>query len=177
MTLYTKPSDLPHSRLGLSVGRRVGNAVTRNRLKRLIREAFRLNRHAFPAPYDMVVVLRPHETRTLNEYEAMLTRCLEQAHESREAIVDRTNPPTDSSSRWAILGRPAIWAIHLYRATLSPIVGWQCRFHPTCSRYAEQAFKTHNPLYALYLTIRRLTRCHPPGRARHRRGPNPQSTP
>ena len=82
MTLYTKPNELPHSRLGLSVGRRVGNAVKRNLLKRLIREAFRLNRHAFPAPYDVVVVLRPHETRTLDEYESMLLGCLEKAHES-----------------------------------------------------------------------------------------------
>ena len=43
------------SRLGLSIGRKVGNAVVRNRWKRAIREAFRLNRHRLHAPYDMVI--------------------------------------------------------------------------------------------------------------------------
>lgn len=96
LTLYTRPSDLPHSRLGLSVSRRVGNAVKRNRLKRLIREAFRLNRHAFPAPYDMVVVLRPHETRTLAQYEAMLLGCLGKAHESWGKRGDRGSDNPDN---------------------------------------------------------------------------------
>ncbi|MEQ9617011.1 MAG: membrane protein insertion efficiency factor YidD [Phycisphaerales bacterium] len=66
-------------------------------------------------------------------------------------------------SRWAVLGWPAVLLIRLYRATLSPFIGGQCRFHPTCSRYGEDAFLTHNPLYALWLTCRRLLRCHPWG--------------
>ncbi len=43
------------SRLGLSIGRRVGNSVQRNRWKRAVREAFRLNRHKLHAPHDLVV--------------------------------------------------------------------------------------------------------------------------
>ena len=81
MTLYTKPNGLEHPRLGLSIGRKVGNAVRRNRVKRLLREAFRLNTHRFPASYDMVVVMRPHPPLALGEYEAMLQTCLTRCHD------------------------------------------------------------------------------------------------
>lgn len=53
-------NDLPHHRLGLVVQKRYWNAVGRNRIKRRIREWFRLNKTRIPAPYrDIVVVARP----------------------------------------------------------------------------------------------------------------------
>ncbi|MCA9294082.1 MAG: ribonuclease P protein component [Phycisphaerales bacterium] len=73
LTIFAMPNGLPHLRYGLSVPRRVGNAVTRNRIKRLLREALRHNQHDLPsAPdgggYDWLIAVRPHEAMTLEQY-------------------------------------------------------------------------------------------------------------
>jgi len=52
------PNGLAHPRLGLCVGKRHGGAVRRNRIKRLLREAYRLNRGALAVPCDLAVVPR-----------------------------------------------------------------------------------------------------------------------
>lgn len=60
------------ARLGLSVSRRVGNAIARNRWKRRIREAFRRVRHDLPEGNDFVVVARPGEVPTQESMERSL---------------------------------------------------------------------------------------------------------
>ena len=60
-----RPNGLEHSRLGLSVSRRYGNAVHRNRLRRLYREAFRLGRHELPSGLDLVLLPRSPNEPTL----------------------------------------------------------------------------------------------------------------
>lgn len=62
-----------------------------------------------------------------------------------------------------LLTLPFLAAIHAYRLTLSPLMGGQCRFHPTCSTYGLEAYRTHGPVRGTYLTVRRLLRCHPFG--------------
>lgn len=54
-TVFVAPGDEGHHRLGLAVGRRVGKAVLRNRVKRRLREVFRLHRSRWPGCYDIVV--------------------------------------------------------------------------------------------------------------------------
>jgi len=56
---------------------------------------------------------------------------------------------------------PIVGLIWVYRFTLSPIVGGQCRFEPTCSRYALESYRVHGLLRGTSLMVRRLLRCHP----------------
>jgi ribonuclease P protein component len=56
--IFGAANGLPHCRLGLSVSRKVGGAVLRNRWKRLIREAFRTSRPRLPEGLDLVVIPR-----------------------------------------------------------------------------------------------------------------------
>lgn len=51
--------------------------------------------------------------------------------------------------------------IKAYRYLLSPFLGNNCRFHPSCSEYAETAIRRFGPLRGTWLGIRRLGRCHP----------------
>lgn len=58
LTMWVHPNELPHPRLGLIVGRRHGGAVQRNRLKRLLREAFRHSQYDLPVGYDLICTPR-----------------------------------------------------------------------------------------------------------------------
>ena len=53
--------------------------------------------------------------------------------------------------------------VYFYRYALSPMFPPTCRFTPTCPQYAVEALKKHGPVKGLWLTLRRLLRCHPWG--------------
>lgn len=54
-----------------------------------------------------------------------------------------------------------VFLIRSYQVLLSPIMGKDCRYTPTCSEYALEALRTHGLLEALTLTVKRIGRCHP----------------
>jgi hypothetical protein len=60
-----------------------------------------------------------------------------------------------------MLKRILIGAIRLYTWLVSPWLGRNCRFEPTCSAYAAQAIERHGPLRGSWLAVRRVFRCHP----------------
>jgi uncharacterized protein len=54
-----------------------------------------------------------------------------------------------------------VFGVRLYRYCLSPYIGYNCRFYPSCSSYAEEALQKHGALPGGYLVLRRLLKCHP----------------
>jgi putative membrane protein insertion efficiency factor len=54
-----------------------------------------------------------------------------------------------------------IQLVLLYRVTLGRLVGGHCRFVPTCSQYAIDAFNKHGPWRGSWMTVKRICRCHP----------------
>lgn len=64
-TMIARPNDLPHTRTGVGISRRHGNAVRRNRIKRLCREAMRLSRNDLPAGWDFMILPRAGAKATL----------------------------------------------------------------------------------------------------------------
>jgi putative membrane protein insertion efficiency factor len=53
--------------------------------------------------------------------------------------------------------------VHVYRVALSPLVGFHCRYLPTCSDYADQALERHGLWAGGWMMLARLLRCHPWG--------------
>ena len=62
-----------------------------------------------------------------------------------------------------ILSLPFIILIKLYQWIISPWLGNKCRYTPTCSSYGLQAFKKYGPIKGSWLTLKRVSKCHPWG--------------
>ncbi len=62
------------------------------------------------------------------------------------------------------LRQTSVFLILFYQEFLSYIFGVNCRFYPSCSCYAREAFERHNFLYALLIVFKRIITCHPFGR-------------
>ncbi len=93
LSVASLPNGLQHWRLGLAVSRKCGGAVVRNRIKRCVRESFRLLQHDLPrlsdgTGLDIVISVRPHVVREQGAYQELLqglSRTLVEAWEERRS--------------------------------------------------------------------------------------------
>src|SRR5205814_4131812 len=74
ITIFGGVNGLSHCRMGLSVSRKMGNAVVRNRFRRLLREAFRLTKHELPPGLDLILIPRSGTTPDLETYKSSLRK-------------------------------------------------------------------------------------------------------
>ena len=54
-----------------------------------------------------------------------------------------------------------VYLIRGYQLAISPLLGPRCRFYPSCSHYAKEAIETHGALRGTWLSVKRISRCHP----------------
>lgn len=73
-----------------------------------------------------------------------------------------------------LLARVFVLPVRAYRLLFSPWVGHNCRYQPTCSAYALEALEKHGGVKGAWLTLRRISRCHPWGRSGYDPVPGPK---
>lgn len=61
----------------------------------------------------------------------------------------------------SVVTKLMVGLIRIYQVALSPYVGQQCRFAPTCSQYAIEVFEKFGFFQGLFYTVKRLLKCHP----------------
>ena len=163
MVVYGVENGRDHPRLGISIGRKkVRSAVERNRVKRVLREAFRLSKAELPAGLDLVVVPRGPGLSFADARRALPSLA--------QAIARRIGPPKVEGNAvrtvpWSwpadALAGLLILAIRAYQVTLSPLIGPVCRFEPSCSRYMIGAIRKYGVLKGVWKGTGRVLRCHP----------------
>lgn len=77
-------------------------------------------------------------------------------------VVRRAMGVVSAAGAWA-----CVLAIRGYQVTVGPLLAGHCRFDPTCSVYAIEAYRVHGVIRGTWLTARRLARCHPFGGCGH----------
>lgn len=92
------PNDLAWSRIACAVPRRYGNAVARNKLRRLYREAFRLEKRRIPAGYDILVSPpRSSQPVALTDIRESLVRCIRKVAQRLERARSQAEPAGDQA--------------------------------------------------------------------------------
>ena len=138
LVVYTRRIKTDGNRVGFTVTTRLGHAVTRNRVRRRLREIYRLHE---------AELRRGAEHRCLQRAGAGFSPCLPQA--------------LTAAGGYCPVKAVLLWLIRFYRKNISPRKPPCCRFIPTCSQYALEAIEKYGAAKGGWLAFKRICRCHP----------------
>ena len=183
LVLYmVKNGTHDHNRLGISVSKKVGKSVVRSHVTRLIRESYRSMEEEVKSGYDFVVIARVscaaasyHEVcrslRHLFKKQQLLLSASERKDRQEKSEAGRKEEKKEGTMKEKIISlvnpvslffqKIFLLMIRFYQAAISPHLGKNCRFTPTCSQYAYIAITRFGPIKGTYLAIKRLLKCHP----------------
>ena len=132
MTCFALPNEVGSPRLGIAASQKIGNAVVRNRAKRLVRELFRGRKPL--TGIDIVVIPR-------REMVDAPWRNIEADYRAALERFEKLLKP-------GLCPRLALAAIRGYQLLIRPLLTGSCRYLPTCSEYAAEAIVTYGALGA-----------------------------
>ena len=162
LTVLMAPNAAGTRRLGIVASRKLGDAVRRNRAKRLIRDIFRrTDRHRRFGAGATTSSSFPGASCSMRAFaslEAGFSR-RGQAMRRPAARLLVTCHPLSSRSR----SESRLPCSELYKVAFSPMYAGSCRFVPSCSDYAAEAVARHGVVRGSCMAARRLARCHPFG--------------
>jgi putative membrane protein insertion efficiency factor len=76
-------------------------------------------------------------------------------------VATQGRRPYENGSMMRLLSLPLLVLLWVYRTFISPVIPAACRYHPSCSQYAQEAVRAHGPVLGSWLSLKRLLRCHP----------------
>ncbi len=175
-----QPSDSAANKVMTVVPKKLfKKAVDRNLLKRRLREAYRRNKELLPPccahicfQYNVKEKLRYAQIE--DAVKSILKTIAEQKpDDSKNPSEDGSEPDKQGaenkpgskfpSTLKKIAIFPFVILIKFYQVCISPLKPATCRFTPTCSQYAVEAFRKYGPFKGFWLAAKRILRCHPWG--------------
>ena len=147
-------------------------AVKRNLIKRRLREAYRKQKEMLG--YRGVSFMLLWASKEIADYQSVekeVAAVLSKIHQliaERQASMGKEPYSTKPSIQKLclikrILNYPFIALIRFYQLCISPLLPQSCRYTPSCSQYGLEALRKYGPMKGLWLTFKRILRCHPWG--------------